>query len=196
MFLGLRAVNRRLYLVSTAILRDLYLPLWRAGVNESTDPLSTIHDEQGALFASRKREAAVLDRFIAVRVGEDLRALESSFAEVTGGAEVLKLQPAARIEDLFLSLPRSLVVPSSSSLAYTTSTSRFPLPHDRLAVQLSPAWATLVLHPPQERSGAGRAVKEVVVEVRRRDAERTMARFGEALEDISRGLESWGARAG
>ena len=39
---------------------------------------------QGSVFIGRSRETAVLDRFIAFKVGDELRRVESSLTEETG----------------------------------------------------------------------------------------------------------------
>jgi hypothetical protein len=62
-----------------------------------------------------------------------------------------------------------------------------------LSINLTPGWAQLYLHSrPYTAGGGGR---ELVLEVRRqKDAEGTVRRIGEGLEDLQRGLVSWGGR--
>jgi hypothetical protein len=47
------------------------------------------HPTRRPVFSQRSRETAILDRFIAVRVGEDLRKAESSLCEDSGQQAVI-----------------------------------------------------------------------------------------------------------
>ena len=78
--------------VSTSILRTQFLPIYLPHVlpNLSSDPFPHTSiipsDHQGvecvdSVFATRGRETAVFDLFIAMRVGEDLRRMESELSE-------------------------------------------------------------------------------------------------------------------
>lgn len=79
--------------VATSILRTMFLPLYLPNVlpNLSSDPfphtsiITPDADENErsseSVFARRGRETAVFDRFIAMRVGEDLRRTESELTE-------------------------------------------------------------------------------------------------------------------
>ncbi|RSH91678.1 hypothetical protein EHS25_009047 [Saitozyma podzolica] len=95
--------------VSTSLLRELYHPAYLTALRgASTDafphdsPLDTGSDGGGdatvqaqSVFARRGRETAVFDRWIAVRVGSELRQVESSLSE-EGEAEedvIKRLQP-------------------------------------------------------------------------------------------------------
>jgi hypothetical protein len=151
------------------------------------------------VFAARSREAAVLDRFVAMRLGEDLRRLESTLSEDSGEEDVLfsRLQPAARVEDLLLRLPAHLVTPPPADGQCTGELRQaLPLPHAHVAVTLSPLWAQLWLsyspvNAPNTRGG--RAGRSLVVEVRREKNPEDMVRaFGQALEWMSKGRIGWG----
>ncbi|GFZ48515.1 hypothetical protein JCM24511_06263 [Saitozyma sp. JCM 24511] len=210
MFRGLRGVDRRFYLVSTSLLRELYHPAYLSALRgASTDafphdsPLDPGPDGGGdatiqsqSVFARRGRETAVFDRWIAVRVGSELRQVESSLSE-EGEAEedvIKRLQPVARIEDLLLTLPPRLISPQPETGSSPPPRS-LPLPHSHLSINLTPGWAQVYLHPrPYTAGGGGR---ELVLEVRRqKDAEGSVRRIGDGLEDLQRGLVSWGGRVG
>lgn len=84
--------------VSTSILRTLFLPHYLPLVlpNLSSDPFphtsiitTASSTNPSSVFATRGRETAVFDRFIAVRVGEDLRRMESELTEEgEGGRDI------------------------------------------------------------------------------------------------------------
>lgn len=103
-FRGLRGVDRRFYLgkyqmtpihtVSTSILRDLYLPTYTetilapytsSPIPDRSFPANDV--VTASVISYRKRETAVLDRFIAIRVGEELRRIESDLSEESGAQE-------------------------------------------------------------------------------------------------------------
>ncbi|KLT38543.1 hypothetical protein CC85DRAFT_229953, partial [Cutaneotrichosporon oleaginosum] len=201
LFLDVRAVNRRLYLIATSILRDRLLPTYTARLHvHSSAPLRPGADATGQpVFAARSREAAVLDRFVAMRLGEDLRRLESTLSEDSGEEEVLfaRLQPAARVEDLLLHLPPHLITPPpADGRCLGELRQALPLPHAHVAVTLSPLWAQLWLsyspvNVPNTRGG--RAGRSLVVEVRREKSPEVMVKaFSQALEWLSRGRIAWG----
>lgn len=192
--------------VATSILRDRLLPTYTSLLQvPSSNPLPPPGQADAtsySVFASRTREAAVLDRFVAMRLGEDLRRAESALCEDSGEEEVLfsRLQPAARVEDLLLRLPRSLITPPDPCPACDSVAppQRLPLPHAHVAVTLSPLWAQLWLsYTPvnvvQARGGRGRAGRSLVVEVRRaRTPEEMVKAFGAALEGVRVGSIGWG----
>ncbi|GMK58280.1 hypothetical protein CspeluHIS016_0503120 [Cutaneotrichosporon spelunceum] len=199
LFLSLRAVNRRLYLVATSILRDRLLPTYTSLLQfPSSSPLpppGTDSTDQ-PIFAARSREAAVLDRFVAMRLGEDLRRLESTLYEDSGEEDVLfsHLQPAARIEDLLIHLPRRLVAPPDEPVGEVRQA--LPLAHTHIAVTLSPLWAQLWFSysPVNATNTRGARVgRSLVVEVRReKDPESMVRTFGQALEWLRTGQIGWG----
>ncbi|BEI84735.1 hypothetical protein CcaverHIS002_0501360 [Cutaneotrichosporon cavernicola] len=185
LFRDLRAVDRRFYLIATSILRDRLLPTY-------TSLLQPI-------FAARSREAAVLDRFVAMRLGEDLRRLESTLSEDSGEEEVLfsRLQPAARVEDLLLRLPRHLIAPPPvDGKCVGELRQALPLAHAHVAVTLSPLWAQLWLsYSPVNvpNTKGGRAGRSLVVEVRKeKNPENIVRAFGQALEWLHNGQIGWG----
>ena len=79
--------------VSTSLLRNFYLSAWNAALqpNFSSDPLPSgsgpgSSNDSGErptvpVFLERGRETAVYDRFIALRVGQELRSVESELSE-------------------------------------------------------------------------------------------------------------------
>lgn len=81
--------------MATSILRAHYLPFYLALVKPSysSDPfplesstlaspsLSIDPSNLGDVYAMRGRETAVLDKFVATRVGEELRRMESELSE-------------------------------------------------------------------------------------------------------------------
>lgn len=153
----------------------------------------------------RKRETAILDRYIAITVGEELRKVESDLSEESGGLDELfhRLQvrslirmpikadrkPCARIEDLLLTLPTSII-----TLFLSSGNQTFPLPHSHLAITLTPSWVQVILHSRPVWEPGNRS-KELVVEVRREATlEGCARRVGEGLDDIRRGFVTWGER--
>lgn len=159
-------------------------------------PAGSGHATSQSVFLQRSREAAVLDRFVAMRLGEDLRRAESELCEDSGEEEVLfsRLQPAARVEDLLLRLPATLITPPSARPVDLSQS--LPLPHAHVAVTLSPLWAQLWLSyspiiAPNTRGG--RAGRSLVVEVRRAERPEDVVRaFGQALEWLRAGKIGWG----
>ncbi|WVQ84898.1 hypothetical protein IAT38_007061 [Cryptococcus sp. DSM 104549] len=215
LFRGLRGVNRIFWLVATSILRALYLEPYLTQIRHpfSADPFpyesSHLGDPSsgltvdpaslGSVYASRGRETAVFDRFIAVRVGEELRRVESELSE---GSEAemdifARLQPAARIEDLLLTLPPSLLTPPHLLPAPLPPPTRsIPLPHPYLSVSLTPTWAQLYIHGQAVVSTEKPVGRELVVEVRRTGGlEGTVRRLEEGLDSVRLRVVPWGGRA-
>jgi hypothetical protein len=60
----------------------------------------------------RKRETAILDRYIAITVGEELRKVESDLSEESGGLDELfhRLQVRSHASRHLLKLTESLVL--------------------------------------------------------------------------------------
>lgn len=230
--------------MATAILRTHYLASWHDALppsargssdpyplsaprfldrapSSSRPPQPDLPRPVGPVLDARARETAVFDRFIALRVGRELRAVESSLSEEGEGEDDLfrRLQPAARIEDLLLTLPPGLVVPHlphsvsgfSSDAAEPGMTSApgraLPLPHSYLSVILTPLWAQLYVHArplvlsgadPGGSGGRGRG-RELVLEVKRQPrqtVEQVVLSIQTGLEEIDRGTVPWGARLG
>ncbi|WVQ63180.1 uncharacterized protein L199_001331 [Kwoniella botswanensis] len=213
LFRGLRGVNRVFWLVSTSILRAMYLESYLSHIRPdySSDPFpyeSSHLDEPTStpdqdddfvtgksVYQGRGRETAVFDRYIAVKVGQELRLVESSLSEEGEAVEEIfkRLQPSARIEDLLLTLPSHFIVPFPSSNSPIPQRG-FPLPQSHLSVTLTPTWAQLYLHSNPVASGK-RGSKELVVEVRRIGTlEGTTKRIEDGLDDIYRRLVPWGGR--
>ena len=95
--------------VATSILRTLFLPLFLSQIlpDLSSDPFpheSIISPESevgsASVFASRGRETGVFDRFIAMRVGDDLRRAESELSEGGEGERDLFQRFQVRFEAL------------------------------------------------------------------------------------------------
>ncbi|WVR00383.1 hypothetical protein IAU59_007526 [Kwoniella sp. CBS 9459] len=227
LFRGLRGVNRVFWLVSTSILRAMYLESYLSYIKPGyssdpfpfdsshlSDPALNLHLDASAggpphnsstssssVYESRGRETAVFDRFIAVKVGEELREVESALSESSEavGDIFQRLQPAARIEDLLNTLPPELIIPSTNP---STQISRsLPLPQTHLSVQLTPSWAGLYLHSTPvslalaSSSSTRGGSKELVVEVRRTNTlEGTVKMIGDGLDDVHRRLVAWGDR--
>ncbi|BEI93678.1 uncharacterized protein CcaverHIS019_0601370 [Cutaneotrichosporon cavernicola] len=202
LFRDLRAVDRRFYLIATSILRDRLLPTYTSLLQvPSSSPLPPpgTDSTNQPIFAARSREAAVLDRFVAMRLGEDLRRLESTLSEDSGEEEVLfsRLQPAARVEDLLLRLPRHLIAPPPvDGKCVGELRQALPLAHAHVAVTLSPLWAQLWLsYSPVNvpNTKGGRAGRSLVVEVRKeKNPENIVRAFGQALEWLHNGQIGWG----
>lgn len=76
--------------VATSIVRARFLPIYQSQLPPGTSshpfpPVGNAEDVTAEpVFKRRSREAAVLDRFVAVRVGEDLRRAESELCEDSG----------------------------------------------------------------------------------------------------------------
>lgn len=83
--------------VSTSILRSLYTPSYstciKQGNTSAPIPEVSLPLEDGPVDTSvleyRKRETAILDRYIAIKVGEELRKVESDLSEESGGLDEL-----------------------------------------------------------------------------------------------------------
>lgn len=82
--------------MSTALLRHVYLPTYTASIHplytssplpEIALPLDDTEPVTTSVLEFRKHETAVLDRYIAIRVGEELRGVESELSEGSGGVE-------------------------------------------------------------------------------------------------------------
>ncbi|ORY28153.1 hypothetical protein BCR39DRAFT_535740 [Naematelia encephala] len=208
LFRGLRGVDRRFHLVATSILRTLYLDQYQtqllAGISSDPFPASSIIPTTDtdpssdftshSFLALRGRETAVYDRFIAVRCGEELRKAESELSEESEGLRDIfsRLQPAARVEDLLLSLPTRLI-----TLESRPNYGQLPLSHAYLSVVLTPTWAQVWTHasPVVGAQRGARTGKELVLEVRRqRGCEATVQRLNQGLQDMINGLVSWGGR--
>ena len=202
--------------MSTSILRTHYLPTYLTHLprGTSTDPFPTSsqpyyspsnarHSQNEATPSSsrstppssilaRSRETAVFDRFIAIHLGHLLRLTESSLSEPSEALPDLfkRLQPAARIEDLLLTLPPRLIVPHGPPRR------QIPLPQSHLSVTLSPGWVSLWLN--SHDVGVpfiGKMGRDLVLEVRRQDsAEGNVRRVREGLEDMLSGVVRWGER--
>ncbi|ORX40774.1 hypothetical protein BD324DRAFT_612069 [Kockovaella imperatae] len=205
LFRGLRPVDRRFYKVSTSILRGMYINPYLSLLPRGTSSNPFPHDSDTSnlgpdstaraesVFKRRSRETAVFDRFIANRVGEDLRRVESElYEESEAEMDIIKrLQPIARTEDLLLRLPPSLILPEAPPGRLR---SRVPLPHPHLVINLTPTWCQVYLSTLSigsiEKNKAGR---DLVIEVKRqRTPEETVRKIGEGLEDIQRGMIRWG----
>ncbi|WWC71810.1 uncharacterized protein I206_105769 [Kwoniella pini CBS 10737] len=210
LFRGLRGVNRVFWLVATSILRAMYLETYLSHIKPdfSSDPFpyesshlddprlgdTTLDASFRSVFEGRGRETAIFDKYIAVKVGQELRTVESSLSEEGEAIDDIfkRLQPTARIEDLLLTLPSIYIIPAQSS---TDPPQRgLPLSHTHLSVTLTPTWAQLYLHS-YPLSSFRRGSKELVVEVRRIGTlEGTVRRIEDGLDDIHRRLVPWGGR--
>ena len=196
LFRGLRPVNRTFYRVATSILHDLYLAAYGRLVQVTSDPVSSDGlqgVDGGDVVDGKTREGAVLDRFIAVRVGAELRRMESSLTDESDAeAEIFtRLQPSARAEDLLRTLDRRLVSPSAA-----TRPRQLPLSWGHTFVVLTPGWAQVyVSSTPVARPTRGAKLRDLVVEVRRaKSMEETVRRISIGLIDISKGVIPWGGR--
>jgi hypothetical protein len=88
--------------VSTSILRSLYHPAYLSLIqpgyssdayphdshpssfDRSTITIDNVGVEGESVYSRRSRETAVFDRFIAIRVGDELRRVESALSEDSG----------------------------------------------------------------------------------------------------------------
>ncbi|WWC64367.1 uncharacterized protein I303_106977 [Kwoniella dejecticola CBS 10117] len=210
LFRGLRGVNRVFWLVATSILRAMYLESYLSHIKPdySSDPFpyesshlddpslgdATLDASFRSVYEGRGRETAVFDRYIAVKVGQELRTVESSLSEEGEAVDDIfkRLQPTARIEDLLLTIPSQYIIPSFSSP--NPPPRGLPLPQSHLSITLTPTWAQLYLHS-HPLSSSRRGSRELVVEVRRIGTlEGTVKRIEDGLDDIQRRLVSWGGR--
>jgi len=115
--MNLRAVNRSFWTASMHVLRSSYLPAYNNGVRRpySSDPfpqalamasagLSTANslDPDALGLAAEQRETAVLDRWMLLKVRDDVLADESELhLDLDASRDVFDmLQPRARLEDL------------------------------------------------------------------------------------------------
>nr|KIR47611.1 hypothetical protein I312_03379 [Cryptococcus bacillisporus CA1280] len=219
MFRGLRGVNRVFWLgkFEVGLGRAHYLPFYLALVKPlySSDPfpfessslsspsLSIDPSDLGNIYAMRGRETAVLDKFVATRVGEELRRVESELSEGSEAERDIfgRLQPCARSEDLLSTLPQTLITPITLLPSPPPPARALPLPQSLLSINLTPAWAQLYINAFPVSLTKIKGGREMVLEVRRLDRERrmrsleeTVRLIGEALEDMRRGLVEWGGR--
>ncbi|ODN82475.1 hypothetical protein L198_07697 [Cryptococcus wingfieldii CBS 7118] len=216
LFRALRGVSRVFWIVATSILRAHYLApflnLIHPGYSSDPFPFESSHlsdpslsfdsSAGGSVYAERGRETAVFDRFIAVRVGEVLRRVESELSEGSG-AEVdifQRLQPAARIEDLISTLPPHFITPTSilPSPPPPNPKRTLPLPQALVSISLTPNWAQVWINAQVQGVGLarkGEGKKEMVLEVRRVGTlEGIVASVGEGLDHLRLGLVRWGGR--
>lgn len=135
-----------IFSVATSILRAHYLPFYLALVKPlySSDPfpfessslsspsLSIDPSDLGNIYAMRGRETAVLDKFVATRVGEELRRVESELSE---GSEAerdifgrLQVSLFWFVSDSCLINLIAALIPMPSSLAHEARTF-FPPSH-------------------------------------------------------------------
>ncbi|KZT25009.1 hypothetical protein NEOLEDRAFT_1115277 [Neolentinus lepideus HHB14362 ss-1] len=153
---SLRLVNRALYIACTHVLRSAYLPAYQALVRApyTSDPFP--------YAASPQRETAVLDRFVALKVREDVWADDSALhlARADGFADLFALaQPRSRLEDLVRGYGVRDGVVSDGKERQGEGRSVSPVPFDALSVSFSTRKAGLVL--------ASRGGKRTIVEVPR-----------------------------
>ena len=101
----------------------------------------------------------------------------------------LIIQPVARIEDLLLTLPPSLISPlPPASLPPTGS---LPLPQPCLSITLTPGWCQLFIW--SNIYGTRGAGRDMVFEVKRMETlEGTVTMIQYALEQLGRGTMPWG----
>lgn len=100
------------------------------------------------------------------------------------------MKPCARMEDLLLTLPTSIVTLSMTS----NSPRSFPLSHSNIAITLTPSWVQVILHSKPVWEPGNRS-KELIVEVRREQTlEGCAKRVEQGLDDVRRGLVAWGER--
>lgn len=122
--------------VSTSILRSLYLPSYTACVKKgnTTAPIPEVSlpledgPVQVSVLEYRKRETAILDRYIAIKVGEELRKVESDLSEDSGGLDELfhRLQASHPHHD-----PMLIVTDKEAMRENRRSTLESPnVPHD------------------------------------------------------------------
>lgn len=225
LFRGVRPVCRSLRKVSMAILRQHYLGEYTKSVVRgcTSDPMSPLPsssrtsnsayspmghsthcslDEEEKTKTQGRRETTILDRFIAIRLGLELRAAESSLTSDDSPDSLRdifsRLQPSARVEDLLYSLPPELV--SGQRGMGPVSRRGLPLPWEYLGVSLTPGWCQLYRSSiPLGSSGGGsggeRRGREVVLEARRgRTCEETAQNVAVALGAMRRGDLPWGDR--
>lgn len=98
--------------VSVSILRDTFLPVYTQLLppGATSDPYRSSGNDlkvssssiKNSVFAHRGREMAVFDRFIAVRVGEHLRKIETELYEESDaeGDTLKRLQVSIRLLSL------------------------------------------------------------------------------------------------
>ena len=95
----------------------------------------------------------------------------------------------ARIEDLLLTLPLSLISPCPPRR--TPPDGSLPLPQPCLSVTLSPGWCQLYIW--SNTYGTRGAGRDMVFEVKRMDTlEGTVTMIKYALEQLGRGTLPWG----
>ncbi|KAG5635304.1 hypothetical protein H0H81_011776 [Sphagnurus paluster] len=102
---SLRLVNRTLYATAMHVLRSTHLPAYAALVRPpySSDPFPLVADSASTPLTSLQRETATLDRFIALKVREDVwaDATDLHLSRPEAYRDLFDLaQPRARLEDL------------------------------------------------------------------------------------------------
>lgn len=133
--------------LSSSSFYDAYgRPLTRSTVY-AQGPHSSSSSSSDHVYRSRGRETAVFDRFICLRVGSDLRRAESDLA-LDGDEErdlFVRLQPAARLEDLLLqrsfaeAVHKRLVDPPPNPIPDANTVPRLRrIPFDHLSIKFTP----------------------------------------------------------
>ncbi|WVN90674.1 uncharacterized protein L203_105916 [Cryptococcus depauperatus CBS 7841] len=208
LFRGLRGISRIFWLVATSILREIYLPHYlsqvRSGYSSDPCPFPSVYmgdlslqlPNLGNVYKERRRETAVLDKFIAVHVGEELRKVESVLSEGTESERDIfnRLQPSSRIEDLLVTLPPHLIICSNS---WPTPIPRrsLPLSHCLLSVHLTPTWCQLYINARPILLTRDPGGRELVIEVRReRTLESTTRNLENGLSRMAKREIEWGGR--
>jgi len=161
---GLRLVNRALYIACTHVLRSMYLPAYQSLIRApyTSDPFPYTAPSPSSASAPQ-RETAVLDRFVALKVREDVWADDSALhlARADSFKDLFDLaQPRSRLEDLVRGYGvRDGVVSDGTKEGKGKGRSVSPVPFDALSVSFSTRKAGLVL--------TSRGGKRTIVEVPR-----------------------------
>ncbi|TFK47180.1 hypothetical protein OE88DRAFT_1666493 [Heliocybe sulcata] len=169
---SLRLVNRALYIACMHVLRSTYLPAYQSLIRPpyTSDPFpytaSTSSNAPMSPVNATQRETAILDRFITLKVREDVWLDESelhleredSFKDLFD-----LMQPKSRLEDLVRSygVRDGVIVDGANGPAKGKGKARSidPIPFDALSVSFSTRTAGLVM--------TTRTTKRTIVQVPR-----------------------------
>lgn len=193
--LALRLTNKKLFLLSSHILRNSFLPAYTTKVkmrNHTTDTAGleiTAVDARSGEGATMRpgREVEVLDLFISACINEAVKALESELfllpsASTSAERDIFDLlQPKARVEDLIIAYGVQDGIIRSDWRENEMGDSAQVVAGD-LAVPLSASTAKLMLPFPSSSSRKGAVVMKSVLEVRRRPDE-TLEKTAESVLD-------------
>jgi hypothetical protein len=158
---SLRATNRGFFVACMQVLRSSYFPAYAAQVRRpytsNPIPAQTDDDDDQSLglgpaggAGPEQRETAVLDKWLLLKVREDVLADESELhLDLDPSRDVFDIfQPRARLEDLVREYGVQQGVISLAPLPQSSSPQPPPSPrHAPIALSVTPPGSAALLHP-------------------------------------------------